>query len=282
MYSFLVNNSYIETNIQKGFWTGISGTREHTETLTYMINHARSYQRNLVITLLDLKNVFGELDHNLIISVVHYHHVPDHMRSLIGFFYTNYTISVGNDDFIKNPINVEKGVLQGDSLSPLVFNTCFNTLIRTIENEKIKLMGYSYTIALIPRHWLQFADDTALATATQEDSQALLNVFINWCQWANFLICVSKCKCFGIKKNGKQSSQFKSYLKVNNEMIPAIKLNDSFVYLGKEFSFGMSNENVKSDVVKRLSYYLEKIDIFSLHPKHKINIVTEFVYSKLR
>ena len=180
MYSFLVNNSYIETNIQKGFWTGISGTREHTETLTYMINHARSYQRNLVITLLDLKNVFGELDHNLIISVVHYHHVPDHMRSLIGFFYTNYTISVGTNDFITNPINVEKGVLQGDFT--LIFNTCFNTLIRTIENEKIKLMGYSYTIALIPRHWLQFADDTALATATQEDSQALLNVFINWCQ----------------------------------------------------------------------------------------------------
>ena len=65
-------------------------------------------------------------------------------------------------------------------------------------------------------------------------------------------------------------------------MIPAVKLNDSFVYLGKEFSFGMSNVNVKSDLVKRLSYYLEKIDIFSLHPKHKINIITEFVYSKLR
>ena len=28
--------------------------------------------------------------------------------------------------------------------------------------------------------------------------------------------------------------------------------------------------------------YLEKIDIFSLHPKHKINILTKFVYSKLR
>ena len=89
MYSSLVNNSYIETNIQKGFWTGISGTIEHTETLTYMINHARRYQRNLVITLLDLKNAFDELDHNLITSVLHYHHVPDHIRSLIGSFYTN-------------------------------------------------------------------------------------------------------------------------------------------------------------------------------------------------
>ena len=47
-----------------------------------------------------------------------------------------------------------------------------NTLIRTIENEKIKLLAYN----LSPRHCFQFADDTALATATQEDSQALLNV----------------------------------------------------------------------------------------------------------
>ena len=174
MYSFLVNNSYIEPNIQKGFWTGISGTIEHTETLTYMINHARRYQRNLVITLLDLKNAFDELDHNLITSVLHYHHVPDHIRSLIGSFYTNYTISVGTNDFITNPINVGKGDLQGDSLSPLM---CFNTLTRTIENEKIKLMGCNYINALTPRHWFQFTDDTAIATATQEDSQALLNVF---------------------------------------------------------------------------------------------------------
>ena len=44
----------------------------------------------------------------------------------------------------------------------------------------------------------------------------------------------------------------------------------------------MSNENVQNDLVKRLSDYLEKIDILSLHSKHKINILTKFVYSKLR
>ena len=153
MYNFFVNNSYIETNIQKGFSTGISGTIEHTETLTYMINHARRYQRNPVITLLDLKNAFGELDHNLITSLLHYHYVPDHIRPLIGFFYTNYTIPVGTNDFVTNPINVEKSVLQGNSLSSLIFNMCFNTLIRTIENEKIKFMGHSYTNVLTPRHW---------------------------------------------------------------------------------------------------------------------------------
>ena len=65
-------------------------------------------------------------------------------------------------------------------------NMCSNTLIRTIDNEKIKLMGYNYTNALSPHHWFQIADDTAVAIATVEDSQVLLNVFSKWCQWANF------------------------------------------------------------------------------------------------
>ena len=82
---------------------------------------------------------------------------------------------------------------------------------------------------------------------------------------------MNKCKCFGIKKNVKQSTQFRPYLKVNNEMIPAVKFNDSFAYLGKEFCYNMSCENVKCDLVKRLTDYLEKTDILSLHPKHKIN-----------
>ena len=210
-------------------------TIEHRETVTYVINHAKCHQINFIITLLDQNNVFGELDHQLTTSVLSNHHIPNHISSLVGLFYTNYSISVGTSEFITKPVVVEKGVLQGDSLSPLIFNMCFNTLITTIENEKINLMGYNYTNALSPRHWFRFADDTALATATQEDSQALLNVFTKWCQWANFKSCIDKCRCFGIKKNGKQSTQFRPYLEVNNKMIPADKLNDSFVYLGKEF-----------------------------------------------
>ena len=102
-----------------------------------------------------------------------------------------------------------------------------------IENEKIKLIGYNYTNALSPRHWFQLADDTALATTTEEDSQALLNVFAKWCQWLNLKIYIDKCRCFDTKKNEKQLTQFRPCLKVNNEMIPAVKLSDYFYILGK-------------------------------------------------
>ena len=71
-------------------------------------------------------------------------------------------------------------------------------MIRAIENEKIKLMGYNYTNALSPHHWFQFAGDIALATGAQEDSQVLLNVFTKWCQWASFKTCEDTYRCFGI------------------------------------------------------------------------------------
>ena len=33
VFAFVFENNYVETNIQKGFWSNISGTIEHTEIL---------------------------------------------------------------------------------------------------------------------------------------------------------------------------------------------------------------------------------------------------------
>ena len=80
---FLKSNKNIETNIQKGFFNGISGTFEHTNHLAYIINNAPKSQRSLTVTLLDLRNAFG--------IALEYHHVPENIREI-----------------------VKKGVLQGD------------------------------------------------------------------------------------------------------------------------------------------------------------------------
>ena len=94
-------------------------------------------------------------------------------------------------------------------------------------------------------HWFQFVDDSALVTSTEEDSQLMLNVFSKWCIWASLIIKVSKCKRFGIKKYGSKSIQFAPYLRTNNELIPPVKINESFVYLGKEYLFDMQPEKIK-------------------------------------
>ena len=113
-----------------------------------MINNARIKQRGCVITLLDLKNAFGEVNHNLLVETLKIHHVPDNIITLITSLYTDYTISITTETFMTSPIKVQRGVLQGDSLSPLLFNLIVNTLINTIKSEKVECMGCVYNVAL--------------------------------------------------------------------------------------------------------------------------------------
>ena len=37
IFTFVIENSYTESNLQKGFWSELSGTIEHTELLTYIL-----------------------------------------------------------------------------------------------------------------------------------------------------------------------------------------------------------------------------------------------------
>ena len=169
MFTFLLGNNLIEHKIQKGFTPNVSGTFEHTAQMAHIINQARTKQRSLVISLLDLKNAFGEVHHNLIQCVLSYHHIPDHIKILIKSLYTDFKTSVLTSQFNTPFIHVGRGVLQGDCLSPLLFNLCFNTFVQHIKSDKYSQFGFSSSL-LNPLHWFQFADDAAVITGQESEN----------------------------------------------------------------------------------------------------------------
>ena len=113
LYNFLIKYSYVESDTQKGFWDNVPGTIEHNELLSYMINHARKRQRDLFITLIDLRNAFGEVHHSLLNKVLEYHQVPNEVKSLIQNMYKDFHISIGTKRLIIGRIKVERGVPTG-------------------------------------------------------------------------------------------------------------------------------------------------------------------------
>ena len=277
MFTFLLNNNFIENKIQKGFTPHISGTFEHTTQMAYIINQARTRQRSLVITLLDLKNAFGEVHHNLIHSVLGNHHIPDHIQTMIKSLYTNFKTSIITSNFNTPFIKVGRGVLQGDCLSPLLFNLCFNTFVQHIKCEKYKQFGFSYKL-LNPVHWFQFADDAAVITSQESENQHLLNRFTIWCQWSDMIIRVDKCSTFCIKKALTKSVQYLPKLIINSGFIPTIKLGKSFCHLGRYFDFKMTNNEHKLELISLITNLMEQIDLKPLHPKTKFlsTLVTSY------
>ena len=138
-----------------------------------------------MILLLDLKSAFGEVYHDLIQELLSFHHVPLHIKCLVRNLYTDFKTSIIMHDF-KTPFIIGRGVLQGDCLSPLFFNLCFNTFIQHIKSVECHQRSFfnksvvtGNLLSLRPIHWFQFADDAAVVSGQENEHQLLLNRFLS-------------------------------------------------------------------------------------------------------
>ena len=96
--------------------------------------------------------------------------------------YSDFGLSIIPNDFHTKYIAVEKGVLQGDSFSPSVFNLIINIFMQCVKEEKFTKFGYRSFKGFLPRNWFQFADDAVAVTSLEGENQILLNLFSKWCR----------------------------------------------------------------------------------------------------
>ena len=157
---------------------------------------------------------------------------------------------------------------------------CFNTFIQHIKAEKYRQFGFSFKL-LNPIHWFQFADDAAVITSQESENQHLLNRFSMWCQWSDMIIRVDKCSTFGIKTAITKSVQYLPKLLINNRLIPAVNIGESFQHLGRYFDFDIFNNNHKAELTTLVNDLMTDIDTKPLHPKNKLLLYSRYVLSKL-
>ena len=104
--------------------------------------------------------------------MLQFHHIPREMQNIISEFYSGFSTSIATKKFVTSPLQVEKGVLQGDCLSPLLFNMLFNTLTKSKEFDQL---NYRYDNIIQTRSWFEFADDAAAVTSSEYENQLSLN-----------------------------------------------------------------------------------------------------------
>ena len=195
--------------------------------LAHILNTAKREQRSVTVALLDLRKRFGEVDHNLIAASLRYHHAPLNYIQMFQSIYENNFIIVSMANKATPPIRVERGVLQGDPCSPLLFNLCFNTLMQTLNQPIYRKLGFSWGTRLNrqERAWLQFADDAAIVASDNTCAQGLLNLFEAWCSWARMSIRLDKCTAFGMQKRNGVYVQTLPNLSVAKGQIPQVPMN---------------------------------------------------------
>ena len=155
---------------------------------------------------------------------------------IVGNIYTDSTTSFTGSHFGTTlPINISRGTIQGDTLSPYLFIMFLEPLLRWLEKNN---MGYHFNTSKATCTTTAYADDLAIITDNIKHIQPQVTKFQKFAQWSYMDLNLSKCAITGCPNNSKlKPTTFKAYIQsqhitYNSQNFPILTQNEPYTYLG--------------------------------------------------
>ena len=143
----------------------------------------------LYLCFLDLRKAFDTVLRNILFKKLCKSGVRGKMFRVIQNLFSCNLANILVDGFLSPEFKINRGVLQGSKLGPVLFNLFINDLLEELNNS-----NNGATIGLIHIAALGFADDIVLISDSPTKLQHLLDMCYAWAQRNNMAFNTSKCK----------------------------------------------------------------------------------------
>lgn len=253
---YLLNNNYMDTNIQKGFVNGQKNSIfEQVYKIKSIIKDANKNKKELCIMFIDISNAFPSLKIDRLVYVLQKYNVDNDFITYIQNYYKNFQFYAETYAWKTKLLKWNRGLLQGCPLSPILFITALNYILKHIDSKYNKDCGFS--VGNVNLLLTAFADDLCVVT---KDITTMKTVF------NDLKTCLSS---LGLEINPKKCG----LMHINptlSEEIPEIPLIHEYKYLGQIlYSDGIiSFKQFSSEVWKRCF----TIDVKKVSKEEKIKI----------
>ena len=224
---------------QKGFKSSVNGAAEHITCVNELMAHATRNNKNIEILTIDFKDAFGSISHKQIYKSLLKIGFPESFCKMIKSLYKDSITNISGRSGRSEDVYLRRGVKQGCPLSPLLFNICLDPLLKLI-NEENEEAGYKVEDNTFIVQ--AFADDVILVSGSRDGMSDIIKTCERFCNLTGMKIAPQKCQWISyMLKDGKRVSS-STPLRINNEDINSIDIDDCIIYLGAPIAF---NKQIK-------------------------------------
>ena len=221
---------------QAGFRSGFS-CEDHLFVLTLLAEMFHEFQRPLWIVMVDFRKAFDTLNHSSLWLALLEQEVPTVYVCMLQRLYEGQSAQVQTDRLSKELL-IERGVRQGDPISPILFNAATEKLIKGL---KVRWQRKRYGIQMNGA-WLsnlRFADDLALIATSKGQAKSMLRDLITGAASYGLEVHPNKTKLLW---NGHGSQPNMRPTKIAGMSFEILHKDESSMYLGRLFNFGDTHD----------------------------------------
>ena len=253
---------------QLGFMKG-RNIGEAIRIIDDMIFHTSHFDLPGYLIAIDFEKAFDSVAHSFVQDVLLSFGFGPSFRRWIDIMYKNAVSCVFNGGKSTGYFKVEKGVRQGDPMSPYLFILCVEVLAHSIRKD-VQILGLPFGENEVKQ--VLYADDITLLVQDMESIRRLELIFGSFRQISGLKLNKDKTKVLtlGCNQGGDYNFPF-------GQKVEVLKILGVYFTLNRDVKEKMNYKEILSKIKKLLSWWKQR----DLTLMGKNQLLKTFIYSKL-
>jgi hypothetical protein len=262
---------------QKGCVKECFGCKEQLIIDTVIMEQARKNNRNIYTAFIDYKKAYDSVPHSWLIKILKIYKINldliNFLSHVMTFWKTTLNLSINNTKLKSEPIQIKRGIYQGDSLSPLWFCLAINPLTNLLNST-----GYGFNIrlnntTLSKLNHLLYMDDIKLYASKKNHILSLLTITENFSNDIGMSFGIDKCKMQSICRGHYEHLE---YITQEGEIIKNLNKGEFYKYLGINQSNHVQHSIIKENLEKQFYLRIKSILKSKLNGNNLIKAVNTY------
>ncbi|XP_075975709.1 uncharacterized protein LOC142976307 [Anticarsia gemmatalis] len=279
-----IDSNNILAEQQKGCRRFSQGCKEQLIIDSVVLKQVQKTKSNLFSMYIDYKKAYDSVPHTWLVQVLEIYKIHPTIVTFLKTIMTQWStvlkLTTSNESIETQPIHIQRGIFQGDALSPLWFCLALNPLSNILNATTL---GYPLNDTITDGqtdgqrnllNHLLYMDDIKLYAETENQLTELANITEQFTKDIQMEFGIDKCKINSVRAG--QNHQH-NYTLSTGEHIEALSEQDAYKYLGYNQLLQIHHKQTKQKLTTQFQHRLNTILKTQLNSRNTIKAINTFV-----